>query len=290
MSVPFRSIDSGPAHATDPDLLYALDRACLRLLVRCGSATPVQLAQLVYGGLRRTQERLLRLHRAGLLERTAVPRTTHGGRAEFAYRVSPLGHSRLGTRRSPAPASYLRHTLDTVEAICALSRNDDRENAPVQLWLTDAMTAGVLGRFVRPDSIAVVATDEGSAVLALEIDEGTEHARTIRAKLAAYRRPLAVRPTWHLLVVVPGAIREAWMIRQAASLDLGPHAWVLTRDALRAHALDVELRSLSARPSTRIIALLRPPRRVLPAPVGSRAWLELLASGGGEDEDGALRP
>jgi hypothetical protein len=70
------------------------------------------------------------------------------------------------------------------------------------------MTGGVLSRFVRPDSI-VVSTDAGSAVLALEIDEGTEHQRSIRSKLAAYRRPLSSRPTWHLFVVVPGQHRAA---------------------------------------------------------------------------------
>jgi hypothetical protein len=58
--------------------------------------------------------------------------------------------------------------------------------------------------------------DAGSAVLAFEIDEGTEHRRTIRAMLAAYRRPLAIGPNWHLLVVVPKPIRAAWMVRVAA--------------------------------------------------------------------------
>ena len=153
------------------------------------------------------------------------------------------------------------------------------------------MTADILGRFVRPDSITVVTTEAGSAVLALEIDEGTEHRRTIRAKLAAYRRPISIRPNWHLLVVVPGRIRAAWLVRVARSLDLGPRSWAVTLSDLARDGLESVLQPLdpSQRPSS-IRSLLQPPRRLLPAPVGSRAWLELLAAGGGETEDGALSP
>jgi hypothetical protein len=181
--------------------------------------------------------------------------------------------------------------LDTVDAVCALNRSDDREHSPVQLWLTDFMTADILGRFVRPDSIVLVTTEAGSAVLALEIDEGTEHSRTIRAKLAAYRHPLAARPNWFLLVVVPSEARAIWMVRQVASLDLGPQTWVVTRADHTRDSLDTVLRPLAPGQSPRSIrSLLKPPARLLPAPVGSHAWLEILASGGGEVEDGALAP
>jgi hypothetical protein len=229
-------------------------------------------------------------HRAGLLERTPLSRQTPG-RAEQAYRLSPLGHQRLGTRRATAPASYVRHSIDTARAICALNRSTDREHAPVQLWFPDSMTGDILSRFVRPDSIAVVTTDAGSAVLALEIDEGTEHMRTIRAKLAAYRRPLSRRPNWHLVVVVPGRQRADWMVRQAVAVDLGERTWVVTHADLARDSLDTTLRALDPRlPPGSIRSLLKPPRRWLPAPVGSRAWLELLAGGGGETDDGALAP
>jgi hypothetical protein len=101
-----------------------------------------------------------------------------------------------------------------------------------------------ISRFVRPDSIALVTTEAGSAVFALEIDEGTEHRRIIRAKLAAYRRTLAARPAWHLIVVVPNSIRADWMARQAESLDLGPQAWVVTRGDLARDSLDALLEPL----------------------------------------------
>jgi hypothetical protein len=90
--------------------------------------------------------------------------------------------------------------------------------------------------------------------------------------------------------VVPGPIRADWMVRQAASLDLA-RAWVVTRTDLARDSLDTVLRPLDPRQSpSSMRSLLRPPRRLLPAPVGSRAWLELLAAGGGEAEDGALAP
>jgi hypothetical protein len=290
MSATFRTIEPGSVIELDPGRLPITDRACLRFLVRCGAATSGQLAQLVYRRSRHTQKRLLHFHRAGLLERATVG-DTPPGRAEFAYRVGVLGHQRLGTRRTPAPATYVRHMLDTVDAVCALNRSDDREHSPVQLWLTDVMTADILGRFVRPDSIVLVTTEAGSAVLALEIDEGTEHSRTIRAKLAAYRHPLASRLNWYLLVVVPSPIRAKWMVRQAASLDLGPQAWVVTRTDLARDSLDTVLRPLApGRSPSSIRSLLKQPHRRLSAPVGSRAWLELLAAGGGEAEDGALAP
>ena len=290
MSAAFRTIEAGSAIDVDPDRLPISDRACLRFLVRAGAATSGQLAKLIYRKARHTQKRLLHFHRAGLLER-AIVGDTPPGRAEFAYRVGVLGHQRLGTRRAPAPATYVRHMLDTVDAVCALNRSDDREHSPVQLWLTDVMTADILGRFVRPDSIVLVTTEAGSAVLALEIDEGTEHSRTIRAKLSAYRHPLATRPNWYLLVVVPSPIRAKWMVRQAASLDLGPQAWVVTRADLARDSLDTVLWPLApgGSPSS-IRSLLKLPARLLAAPVGSRAWLEFLAAGGGETEDGALVP
>jgi hypothetical protein len=181
--------------------------------------------------------------------------------------------------------------LDTVDAVIALNRSDDREHSPIQLWLTDTMTSDVLGRFVRPDSIVLITAEAGSVVLALEIDEGTEHSRTIRAKLAAYRHPLATRPNWHLVVVVPSLIRATWMTRQVESLDLGPQTWVVTRADLASDSLDTVLRPLASRQSLLSIrSLLRPPARLLPAPVGSHAWLELLAAGAGETEDDALAP
>ena len=127
MSAAFRKVESGRAIDIDIDRVCILDRACLRLLVRCGVGTCIQLARLVYGQLHETQRRLLRLYRAGLLERTTVAHTPLR-KGEYAYRVSETGHQRLVTRLTPAPPSYVRHMLDAVDAVISLNRSDDREH------------------------------------------------------------------------------------------------------------------------------------------------------------------
>jgi len=176
MSGAFRAIDPASTQERDPDRLYRLDRAA------CGSSSDAVQPHQSSSPRSSTatsawpNTTCLRLHRAGLLERTAI--VDEPGRAEYAYRVGTSGHQRLGTRRTPAPATYVRHMLDTVDAARALNRSSDREHPPVQLCVADSMTGDVLGRFVRPDSIVVVTTEAGSAVLAVEIDEATEHSRT----------------------------------------------------------------------------------------------------------------
>ena len=81
------------------------------------------------------------------------------------------------------------------------------------------------------------------------------------------------------------------MVRQAVAVNLGERSWVVTHADLARDSLDAMLRPLDPnRPSASIGSLLKPPHRWLPAPVGSCAWLQLLATGGGEIDDGALAP
>jgi hypothetical protein len=153
------------------------------------------------------------------------------------------------------------------------------------------MTTKILSRFLRPASIVVVTTEAGSVVLALEIDEGLTHMRAVRTKLAAHRRPLASRPNWHLLVVVPTQLRAEWMLRQVRAVNLGSRASVVTLGELANRGLDAVLQQVSPTQEKQTPrSLLEPPRRVLSTPVGSPAWLELLGGGGGETENGALAP
>jgi hypothetical protein len=134
--------------------------ACLRLLNRAGAATAVQLAQLVYGSVRVSQKHLLRLYQSGLLERLPLADERYG-QAEYAYRLSALGHEQLQTGSPPSPGIFLRHTLDIVSTVCALNQSDHREHPPVQLWYAASMTTNILSRFLRPDSIALITTEAG---------------------------------------------------------------------------------------------------------------------------------
>jgi len=290
MSAAFRSIDPGSAHDIDLQHLPIGDLACLRLLHLADAATAVQLAQLVYGSLRVSQKHLLRLYRSSLLERMAIPDERYG-QSEYAYRLSQFGREHLGIAGPLPSTSYLRRTLDTVDTICVLNRTGDRERPAVQLWLTQSMCGNMLTRFLRPDGIALVTTDAGSAVLALETDEGTTQRPGVRATLAIYGRRLSTRPNWQLLVVVPTQLRAEWMMRSAADLDLPARAWVITRSELATGSLDAALQPLVGGQEPRSLrSLLTAPPRWLPEPVGSRAWLEVLAAGGGALPGDALAP
>lgn len=160
--------------------LQPRDRAVLRILNRAGAATAAQLTTLAYGNRRVAQDRLSQLWRLGYLERIPVP-TAAGGPA-YAYRPSAATLRRLGYRGNPwRGPGYLAHTLDAVEAVCALVRSGEGEPyPPVQLWLPESIADGVLPDGILPDAICVVATTAGSGVICLEIDEATQHIALIR--------------------------------------------------------------------------------------------------------------
>jgi hypothetical protein len=275
----------------DLGLLDIRDRACLRLLRRIDVATPDQLALLIYPSRRTAFRHLRRLWQLGLLERAPLP-PIRGG-MPVAYRLTRRGMNRLGyTDRRTGGLAHLRHSLDTVTAVCTLVRpRADRFEAPaVQLWLPESTTADAGIEPARPDSIVVLQVDGGSGVLCLETDEATEHAAQIRAKLATYERILAGRVGWHVLFVVPTSARLTWL-RRVARPALAARAWGVVLADLEFDGLDapgVTLdRSGQARSLRSILDDARTRRS--PAPVGSDAWIELLGSGGGEELDGVLR-
>lgn len=278
---------------TDLRLLPGRDRALLRLLNRSQAGTNQQLADLTRSHPRKLQQRTRLLWQAGVLERSNLPPAERGG-SPIAYRLAPRARARLGYRdRRPAGLAELRHRLDTLEAVCALARPYGETEYPLQGWLSESLARGHPGQ-VQPDSVVIVQLESGSAVLCLEIDEGTQHAPVIRRKLLAYRRALARRPGWLLLFVVPSTGRRSWLLRQAAAeptLRAGSSGWVCELPDLSASGLDAMAWSLGAPRSSQPLHCLasdRLPRRC-PTPVGSRAWLELLATGGGEDLREALR-
>jgi hypothetical protein len=291
MSVVFReSTERALLSSLDVGLLSVRDRACLRLLYRAGVATADQLATLIFPSRRTALRRLRRLWQLGLLER--APLAPEQGGIPVAYRITRRGSKRLGYHDTrTGGVSRVRHTLDIVDAVCALVRS-----APgsVQVWLTEPMTDGVLPADVRPDSIVLLQVDSGSAVLSLEIDEATEHSPTIRSRIAAYERALAGRTGWHVLWVVPTEERLGW-IRRIGRWDERPglegSSWGIVLDDLRGLGLRaptqpigwsggaVQLEAVVADPTT----------RTCPTPVASPAWIRLLGSGGAEDTDEAMR-
>ena len=275
------------ALARDPGHLPLRDRAVLRILNRTGAATAAQLTTLAYRNRRLAQDRLRRLWTWGYLERTTLPPAGTRGGAPYAYRLAPAATRRLGYRRTPwRGPGYLAHTLDAVEAVCAIVRSTDPETRPiVALWLPESIAGDLLPGGPLPDAVIVLESGTGPAVVCLEIDEHTQHRTPIRDKLAAYSRALDARPGWHVLFVVPSPDRARWLRRVGRDAGAGEaRAWVTTLDELRSAGAAARLAPIAGQPSgTAALAdLATGPAMPSTAPVGTVRWLEVLGSGGSE--------
>jgi hypothetical protein len=270
----------------DPGHLPIRDRAVLRILNRARLANAEQLGILVYQSRRYTQIRLRRLWDLGYLERSGLPPPTGIGGSPYVYRLAPAAIARLGYAARPwRGPGYVGHTLDAVEAVCALVRRSDPEADPAVLrWLPESIVVDVLPAGPAADAVIVIAAADGPATVCLEIDEGNQHITVIRDKVRAYyAAALGGRPGWHVVFVVPTPYRAAWIRRAAECGACGGSR--LGNDARRA----AQSRAGGAPGGgSRTIGRTRdarsPHRRAI-APgrttvVGSRPWLELLGSGG----------
>lgn len=291
MSVVFRASTDRPLLSSlDVGLLSVRDRACLRLLYRAGVATADQLATLVFPSRRTALRRLRRLWQLGLLER--APLAPERGGIPVAYRISRRGSKRLGYHDTrTGGVGRVRHSLDIVDAVCALV-----QSAPeaVQVWLTEPMVDRELPPDVRPDSVVALQYDSGSAVLCLEVDEATEHAPTIRARLGGYERALAGRTGWHVVWVVPTAERLGWLRRVGRWDDragLEGSSWGVVLDELRALGLRASTNPIGwSGGAVRLEEVVADPRaRTCATPVATPSWVRLLGSGGAEETEEALR-
>jgi hypothetical protein len=277
----------------DPGLLGIRDRAALRILNRADVATTAQLVSLVYHRRQTAQEHLSWLYRTGWLERAVLPPESRGG-APLAFRLSPHARRRLGWEpltRSRG-GTQLRHSLNVVETVCALLWSSGDHN-PVQAWLTESMAAEESWS-VYPDSVVALQLSSGSGVLCLEIDQSTEHAPQIRDKLSRYEAFLRSQSAWQLLFVV-GSLERATFLARVARYGhgypgLAGLAWAVVLDDLKAVGTGAPVVSFTAHAGRNTLStILRDPRsRTCPTPVGSDAWVELMASGGVEELDEAL--
>ena len=219
----------------------------------------------------------------------------------MAYRLSRLGRSRMGAvDPRVAPAVRLRHSLDIIWVTASLiGWSEEREAANgmeplVQVSLSEAQCAGILGPSLRPDSIIALQSNPYSGVLCVEVDEATERSAVIRAKLSGYATHLRARRGWHVLFVVPSHERLAWL-RRATGWNHWPElvgrCWGVVLPELRLAGADAIATPVACRGDSRpLLTILDDPRpRRCPTPVGSDEWVELLATGGGEDVSEALR-
>jgi Replication-relaxation len=278
----------------DPGLLPYRDRACLRILYRADVATTAQLTTLVYRRRQTAQERLSALYRVGYLDRAVLPPLARGG-APLAFRVSAQARRRLGylSLTRFRAGTQLRHSLNVVESVCALVRATAPSDEPLaQLWYPEYNASDLLPG-VYPDSVVVLQAPSGSAVLCLEIDEGTEHGPQIRDKLDRYGDALVGRSGWHVVFVAPSRQRVDFLVRVAKRRghpSLTGRVWPLVLGDLSESGLGTTLAPLFLGGRRLPLADLvtdAAPRRC-PTPVGTGGWLEVLGTGGSEETDEAL--
>lgn len=295
MSAAFRSSDAR-AHPRRADLaaLPARDRAVLRLLYRMEAATARQLTDLAYRRARKAQYRLQQLWHLRLTERTAAA-TDHAGAPPYAHRLTYHVRQRLGYRTNrPQLSSRLRHLLDSHDVVCALAQpTPDAPDGPMQAWLTAPMAGRILGSAIEPDGVVILQLKARSAVVCIELDEGTEHHPVIIDKLERYAAQLRDRTGWHLLFVVPGRdrlMRIRRLARRPGLVSLRGHTWVALLADVRSRGLNADAYpAWSVDGPVALADVIHDPRdRRSPAPVGSSAWLAMLATGGVEDFDQLL--
>ena len=165
---------------------------------------------------------------------------------------------------------------------------------PVQAWLTERMSADLPGPGIRPDSVIALQVGARSAVLFIEMDEGTQHAPVIRARLTAYGRWLPARAGWHMLFVVQSEQRARWLRRMGSwhgPATLDGRAWVVRLAALDAYGLEAPIMPVRGPDAPRplISVATDTTSRLSGTPVGSQRWRDLLGHGGGEDLGDTLR-
>jgi hypothetical protein len=271
----------------DISLLGISDRACLRLLERSRVCTSTQLNDLIYPSGRTALRRTRKLWLVRLITRESLP--AERGGIPVAYRLSESGRRRLhlSAYRSPGLVT-IRHALDGVELVASLVRHHPEL---VSLWLTESHIPE-LGDGVKPDQLVVIDTGEASALILVEVDESTERPPIIRERLKAYAELFVKYPTgWHLLWVANSPERLA-RLRQIA----GPMK--LTALAGRCWGVPIgEVSDLGASAQVLAVGAALPPRslramatdptaRRTEYPVGSPAWVRVLANGGLEDLSG----
>ncbi len=285
------SYRSAPAHGVrtriDVGLLQLSDRACLRLLEHSRVCTASQLASLIYPSVRTALRRTRKLWLNRLVTRESLP-ADRGG-IPVAYRLSEFGRRRLhlNAYRSPGLVT-LRHALDGVELVASLVRHDP---GLVQLWLVESHIPD-FGDGVQPDQFVVIDTGEASAVILVEVDESTERPPVIRERLEAYAKLFEDRRVgWHLLWVVNSFERLSRLRQVAGPMKRGTLAgrcWGVPIGEVSELGSDAEVVAVGANVEPRTLRSLATDQkaRLSDHPVGSAAWIRLLANGGREEIDG----
>jgi hypothetical protein len=219
-----------------------------------------------------------------LLNRESLP--AEQGGIPVAYRLSESGRRRLHLNpyRSPSLVT-VRHQLDGVEFVTGLAR---QEPGLVQLWWPESLIPN-LGDGINPDQLVIIDTGEASALFLIEVDESTERPPVIRERLNAYAKMFAVRHAgWYLLWVVNSPARLARLRQIAAPMEIANltnRCWGVPIGEVSKIGGSAQVVPIGESLPPRSLRSLAtdPKARRTPYPVGSEAWIQLLADGGIED-------
>jgi hypothetical protein len=192
----------------------------------------------------------------------------------------------LNAYRSPGLVT-IRHALDGVELVASLVSHDP---GLVQLWRSESQIPELDG--VKPDQLVVIDTGDASAWILVEVDESTERPPVIRERLNAYAKLFEQHLVgWHLLWVVNSPERLA-RLRQIAGpmklASLADRCWGVPIGEVSDAGASAQVLAVGATlPPRPLRAIATDPKmRRTEYPVGSPAWMRLLANGGIEDMSG----
>jgi hypothetical protein len=179
--------------------LTVRDRAILDRLQEHEPLTTSELRLLFFTGIRTCRARLKLLEDARLLCRVYPARSSRGGKSEPLWFLAPHGRQTIGApvRRTPGLSiPDLEHRRAVARFFRALvERSLTRDNEGLYTWYGETRAAaGVGGGPLRPDGYGRYLLPDGELTFYLELDRGTEPARRVAGKLAAYQRALANDP------------------------------------------------------------------------------------------------
>jgi Replication-relaxation len=200
------------------------DRTICRLLADHRVLTTEQIADVGFDGIRKTQLRLVDLHRLEVVDRFR-PRAWSGS-GPYHYVLGPAGAAvvaaeqgvtvaDLAWRRDTAAAlagnRQLAHLVGCNGVLTALIRvARTRPGCALDQWWSARRCAAVWGELVRPDAYAVWVQDDLRLPFCLEYDTGTETLTQLAGKLPGFARLAQAvgHPTW-VLFAFPTPGREA---------------------------------------------------------------------------------
>jgi hypothetical protein len=227
------------------------DRLILALLTDHQTFTTDQVADLAFGSLGRTRNRLNDLHRRGVLDR--FRHFQRPGSQSWRWTLGPVGAAIVAAGRDEAPprpatvrdttarlatSPTLAHLIETNGFFVALlAHARDRDGTSLLRWWNEARCREATGNLVRPDGHGVWAAGRRRVPFWLEHDTGTETLRRlVVGKLSGYATLAGTRRAFPVLFWLPTATREA-NLRELISRT-GLPVGVTVATAARDHAAD----------------------------------------------------